>query len=300
MSKAIYEEVTNRIVEMMEQGVGQWNKSWISVLSNHPIRFNGKGYQGINTLILSLAQECRGFKSNQWMTYNQAKALGGQVRKGAKSEKVVFYSAVTKEFTADDGSSEIRKFPLLRTYSVFNIDEIENLPERFYFTPEIRYLNEDQRDWTAEAFFDRLIADDGLSVSFGHSGAFYMPSEDRVGMPDFGAFESSVAFYGTYAHECIHWTKAKNRLDRSFTGSTRFGGEGYATEELVAELGSAFVMARLGLETTPREDHAQYLASWVKALKADARAIFTIASHAQKACDFLFGPDADDGSEDSE
>lgn len=299
MSKAVYEAVTNSIVEMMEQGVGQWNKSWISVLShNLPIRANGQHYRGINTLILAMAQECRGFKSNQWMTYKQASALGGQVRKGAKSEKVVYFGAFTKEVENAQGDSEVKKFPLLRQYSVFNVDEIDGLPSRFYAVPEIRYLNEDQRDSTAEGFFDRLINEEGLKVSFGHSGAWFMPSEDRVGMPEFGAFESSVAFYGTYAHECIHWTSVKSRLDRSFTGSKRFGGEGYATEELVAELGSAFVMARLGLEATPREDHAQYLASWVKALKADAKAIFTIASHAQKATDYLF---ADTGEEsDSE
>jgi antirestriction protein ArdC len=161
------------------------------------------------------------------------------------------------------------------------MEQIEGLPEQ-YTAPASPRLDVPDRIARAETFF----AGTGATISYGGNRAFYRPSTDSIVLPSFETFRDAESFYATLAHECCHWTSASSRLDRDF-GSKHFGSEGYAMEELVAELGAAFLCADLDLTLEPREDHAAYIATWLEVLKADNRAIFTAASHAQRAADYL-------------
>jgi antirestriction protein ArdC len=169
----------------------------------------------------------------------------------------------------------------MKGYTVFNIEQIEDLPAHFTAKKEPR-RNPDERIRHAEEFF----ANTGAEIRHGGNAAYYAPGPDFVEMPDFESFRDAGAYYATLAHECTHWTRHKSRLDRDF-GRKRWGDEGYAMEELCAELGAAFLCADLELTPQIRQDHAPYIAGWLKVLKEDKRAIFTAASHAQKAADFL-------------
>lgn len=165
-----------------------------------------------------------------------------------------------------------------RAYSVFNADQVDG-----YEAPTVPQLSEEERIAHAEAFFSKIPAE----LTHGGNQACYMPALDRVQMVPFSQFKTPTAYYSVLAHELTHWSGAKTRLDRDLSG--RFGSEGYAVEELVAELGAAFVTGSLGLPSDPRADHAPYIATWLKVLKNDSRAIFTAASKAQAAADYLAG-----------
>jgi antirestriction protein ArdC len=171
----------------------------------------------------------------------------------------------------------------MKGYTVFNVEQIEGLPEHYYAKPAPRSETV-QRIARAESFFSAT----GATVRHGGNMAFYAISHDRVQMPPIGAFRDAESYYATLAHEMTHWTRHPSRLDRDF-GRKRFGDEGYAMEDLVAELGSAFLSADLELTPEIRDDHAAYIASWLKVLKEDRRAVFTAASHAQRAADYLNG-----------
>jgi len=286
MKTDVYERITQRIVEELERGVRPWLKPWSADHAagriTKPLRANGIPYQGINVLMLWGECVAKGYSAPIWMTFKQALELNGHVRKGEKGSLVVYADRITRtETDADSGQDVERQIPFLKAYTVFNAEQVEGLPERFYAKAEPR-LDPVQRIASADAFFGSLRAD----IRHGGHRAFYCPSSDHVQMPPFEAFRDAESYYATLAHECTHWTQAKSRLAREF-GAKRFGDEGYAMEELVAELGAAFVCADLDLAPEPREDHASYIASWLKVLKSDKRAVFTAASHAQRAADYL-------------
>jgi antirestriction protein ArdC len=282
----VYSRVTNRIVERLEQGVRPWTKPWsggdaagIAV----PLRANGKAYRGVNVLILWMEAMAHGYTARFWMTYRQAGELGGRVRKGEKGTMVVFTSTVTKTETDDDGEAVDREIRFLKTYHVFNAQQIEGLPAPFYTPtamPEPAAAR--QRIEHAERFFAQLGAD----IRHGGNRAYYALQPDFVQMPPFEIFRDSESYYATLGHECVHWTRHPSRLDRDF-GRQRWGDAGYAQEELVAELGASFLAADLGLSLEPREDHAAYVADWLTVLRNDRRAIFVAAAHAQRAVDYL-------------
>lgn len=226
----------------------------------------------------------KGFAAPIWMTFKQAIELGGCVRKGEHGSLVVYADRIRRtETDADTGEEAEREIPFLKGYTVFCVDQIDGLPERYYAKAEPR-LDPVQRIERADAFFSATRAD----IRHGGNQAFYSVTHDYVQMPPFESFRDAESYYATLAHECTHWTRHGKRLERDF-GRKRWGDEGYAMEELVAELGSAFLSADLDLTPEPREDHAAYIASWLKVLKEDKRAIFTAASHAQRAADFLNG-----------
>jgi antirestriction protein ArdC len=218
------------------------------------------------------------------MTFKQALELGAHVRKGESGSLVVYASKLTRTETDEaTGEEAAREIPFLKGYTVFNVEQVDGLPEYFY-APAAPRLDPVQRIARADAF----VVATGASISHGGNCAFYSAGEDRVQMPPFETFRDAESYYATLSHELTHWTKHKSRLDRDF-GKKRFGDEGYAVEELVAELGAAFLCADLDLTAEPREDHASYIAHWLKVLKDDRRAIFTAASHAQAAADYLAG-----------
>jgi antirestriction protein ArdC len=287
MKTDIYEKVTNRIIADLEKGELTWIKPWSSGNTEgriiRPLRHNGVPYSGINVLMLWGAAMEGGFASPFWMTYKQAQELGAHVRKGERGSLVVYANTITKSEETEDGSTEERVIPFMKAYTVFNVEQIEGLPAHYYTKPE-PVIDAAQRIDHAEAFF----AATGADIRHGGNSAHYSGASDHVQMPVFESFRSPEAYYATLAHELTHWTKHPKRLDRDF-GRKRWGDEGYAREELVAELGAAFLCADLSLTPEPGADHAAYIQSWLKVLKDDKRAIFTAASHAQRAADFLHG-----------
>ncbi len=283
----IYTRITNQIVAYLEVGVKPWTQPWQSAggTVSRPLRHNGEPYAGINVLTLWCSSMERGFNSSTWMTFKQALQLGGAVRKGEKGSPVVFASSMTKtEENSSTGEEQERKIPFLKSYTVFNVEQIDGLPERFGERAEI-IVNSDERVAHAEIFF----AATGALIRHGGDRAFYAPGPDLIQMPHFEAFRDAQSYYATLAHEATHWTSHKTRLDRSFD-QKRFGDDGYAREELVAELGAAFLCADLGITLKQRTDHADYLGFWLKVLKEDKRAIFSAAAHAQRAIEFLKMP----------
>ncbi|MGA0541452.1 ArdC family protein [Neotabrizicola sp. VNH66] len=224
-----------------------------------------------------------GYLSPFWMTYKQAEALGAHIRKGERGHQVVYADTLIRNEEAPDGTEQEQRIPFLKAYTVFNVAQIEGLPAQYHIQPE-PITNPMQRIGEAERFF----AATGADIRHGGNSAHYSGGSDYVQMPPFESFRSSEVYYATLAHELTHWTKHPKRLGRDF-GRKRWGDEGYAREELVAELGAAFLCADLGLTPEPGLDHAAYIQSWLKVLRGDKRAIFTAAAHAQRAADFLHG-----------
>lgn len=283
----IYTRITNQIVAALEQGVKPWTQPWNAAHAaghvSRPLRHNGQPYAGINVLTLWASAMERQHAAPIWMTFKQALELGGHVRKGEKGAPVVYANTLIRTEEGADGEDEERAIPFLKAYTVFNIEQIDGLPAHYY-APANAEPNPDERIAHADSFFTATGAD----IRHGGDSAFYVPSLDFIQMPEFAAFRDAQSYYATLAHESCHWTRHKSRLDRDL-GRKRFGDDGYAREELVAELGAAFLCADLGLRLEDRADHAAYVASWLKVLKDDRRAIFTAAAHAQRAADFLHG-----------
>ncbi|MCE8000615.1 MAG: DUF1738 domain-containing protein [Rhodobiaceae bacterium] len=290
----IYTRVTAKIIADLEAGTQPWHKPWnaehLAGRISRPLRHNGVAYRGLNIVLLWAASVAKGFAAPTWMTYRQASELGGQVRKGAKGELVVYADTFRKTETDAAGQDREVAIPFMKGYTVFNVDQIEGLPEAFYAVPE-PILDTVERDAAADSFF----AATGADVRYGGTQAYYAVEPDYVQMPPFETFEDPESYYATLGHEITHWTRHRDRLDRSF-GRKRWGDEGYAQEELVAELGAAFLAADLGLSPDPRPEHAAYIDHWLRGLRSDTRYIFQAAAHAQRAVDFLHGlqPDRDE------
>lgn len=284
----IYERVTARIVESLEAGTRPWLKPWSSPTDDRlpalPLRANGTPYRGVNILLLWGAAIDGGYRSNVWMTYKQAEEKGAHVRKGERGSLVVYADRYTKHETDDRGEETEREIAFLKGYTVFNVEQIEGLPAELT-TPPAPIDDNRTPELIEEA--EAFIARTGATVRHGGGRAFYSTASDHIQMPPPQAFKDAESYTATKAHELVHWTGHPSRNAREF--GKRFGDRAYAFEELVAELGAAFLCADLGITPEPREDHASYLAHWLKVLKEDKRAIFTAASHAQKAADFLHG-----------
>jgi antirestriction protein ArdC len=282
----LYTRITNRIIAQLESGTIPWQQPWNAEHAagriHRPLRANGIPYRGINVLNLWCEAEERGFSNPFWMTYKQAQELGGQVRKGEKSALIVFASTFSKTEANDKGEDTERDIPFLKGYAVFNVEQIDNLPAHFHQIVNQDKIDTIERDAAAEAFLANIPAD----VRHGGNRAYYSVHNDYIQLPPFETFRDAAAYYETRAHETIHWTRHETRLNREF-GRKRWGDEGYAAEELVAELGSAYLSADLGLRPETRPDHASYIENWLRVLKNDKRAIFTAAAHAERAIDKL-------------
>ncbi|MEW8524843.1 MAG: zincin-like metallopeptidase domain-containing protein [Candidatus Thiodiazotropha endolucinida] len=283
----VYTRVTDKIIADLEQGVRPWMKPWNAEHAagriTKPLRHNGQPYNGINILMLWSAAVTEGYSAPIWMTFRQAKELGAHIRKGEKGELVVYANTITRTEENGDGEETEHTIPFMKGYTVFNVEQIEGLPEHYYQLAE-PVLDPVERIDHAEQFFAATKAD----IRLGGNQAYYAIGSDRIQLPPFESFRDAESYYATLAHETTHWTRHPSRLDRDF-GRKRWGDEGYAQEELVAELGAAFLSADLGITPEIRDDHSAYIASWLKVLKEDKRAIFTAAAHAQRAVDFLHG-----------
>jgi antirestriction protein ArdC len=283
----VYTRVTDRIIAELEEGARPWLKPWNAEHAagriTRPLRANGQPYNGINVLMLWGEAMAKGFACPFWMTYRQAQELGAQVRKGEHGSLVVYADRIRKTETGDNGDEVEREIPFLKGYTVFNCEQIDGLPEHFTM-PASPPLPAPERIENAEQF----AAATGADILHGGNMAFYAIHTDRVQLPPFESFADAEGYYATLLHELTHWTRHPSRLAREF-GRKRWGDEGYAAEELVAELGAAFLCADLGITPEPREDHASYIANWLTVLRNDKRAIFTASAHAQRAADYLHG-----------
>jgi antirestriction protein ArdC len=285
-TRDVYSRITNKIIADLEQGVRPWHRPWSAEHTagriTRPLRHNGVAYQGINVVMLWSASVVNGYACPIWLTFKQAQQLGGNVRKGEHGELIVYADRITRTETDAKGEEVERSIPFMKGYTVFNVEQCEGLPAQYTGKAEAPALPLPQRIEAADRFFTATGAD----IRHGGTRAYYAEGPDHVQMPPFETFKDAERHAATLAHELTHWTKHTKRLARDL-GRVRYGDEGYAREELVAELGAAFLSADLGITPEVRPDHAAYIATWLTVLKNDKRFIFTAASHAQRAADFL-------------
>ncbi|HDX8864296.1 TPA: DUF1738 domain-containing protein [Klebsiella michiganensis] len=271
----IYQTVTDNIISALEAGVKPWSCPWQRVpgMSGLPSNYaTGTAYSGMNIMLLWGSASEQGFNDSRWMTYKQVQAEGGQVRKGEHGTTAIFYATLEKE--SEDG--EIVQIPMLKTFTVFNVQQIDGLPlTTETISPDATF------DPLQEA--ENLIRKSGANIIEKGQNAFFQPSTDEVWLPERHLFSDAANFYATGLHELVHWSGGKKRLNREMKG--KFGSADYAEEELVAELGSAFLMADLGI--VGEVQHESYIASWLQALKNDKRYVFKAVSAASKAHSYL-------------
>lgn len=287
MSKDLYVEVTNRIVEMLEKGVAPWRSP---ILGQGGVRGRGwpknltssKEYRGVNVFLLAFTAWTKGYESSYWMTFNQAKAKGGRVKKGERASLVVFWKWYE---TKDKRTGEAVRVPVLRHFNVFNAEQVEgvNVPDAVPFKAlDFKPIEEAEkivRGYT-----------DSPSIEHGGSQACYVPTRDVVKMPERERFASGEAYYATLFHEFCHSTGHSTRLNRGLdTNLAPFGSGDYGREELVAEMGAAFLAGRGGIAPVTVESSAAYLQGWIKVLKGDKRLAVAAAGAAQKAADWILG-----------
>lgn len=288
---ALCRAVTAAILGDLRRGVRPWHRPWgPGPLAAHalvPLRHDGTPYQGLNVLLLWMAARAHGAGSPHWLTTRRAALLGGTVRPGAASATVLYAGRLRvpnpPPGRGPDGGEEGDGVPFAKAYRVFNAADVDGLPARLIPAPPPRHAVP-LPVARAERFFRAV----GARVLHGGGAACYCPGPDHIRMPPMGCFRDAPAYYATLAHEHVHWTRHPSRLGRDL-GRKRWGDAGYALEELVAELGAAFLCARLGLAPEPMPGHARYVGSWLAALGHDHTAVLDMAGHAQRAVDHLYG-----------
>ncbi|WP_417459053.1 ArdC family protein [Kordiimonas sp.] len=284
-----YQIITDKILALLDRGVVPWRKPWKGGGSNQqPISLTtGKAYRGINTVILWGTAIEMGYEAPFWLTYNQAKTLGGNVKKGENGTPVTFWKiGETKEI--DEKTGKPGTYAILRTYTVFNVAQCENLDESKL--PEAAKVDVELTDHDAIESCEAIVSDWAGKPEVVTEGgrAFYRRSTDVVTMPEIGRFDAAEEYYSALFHELIHSTGHVTRLDRLEDGSS-FGSASYSKEELVAEMGAAFLCGHAGIESATIENSASYIDGWRKVLKADNKAVIQAASAAQKAVDMVLG-----------
>ena len=274
----VYQEVTDSIIKQLENGAMPWIKPWATDSTADKNFLSQAPYKGINRLMLGLSSMVQGFNTPVWASFKQWQTVGATVRKGEKGTKIVFYSPVTKENKAT-GDSE--SYNLLKTYYVFNASQVDGVTIQAPSVPD--------KPFNAVAEAEARIRKTGVILTHGGDSAFYAPSVDKINVPHKASFISEANYYATVFHELVHWTGAEHREKRVF--GKRFGDNAYAFEELVAEMGAAFLCQDYRIAGELR--HAGYLQSWLKVLREDSKAIFKAAALAQKAADYVNGLDAE-------
>lgn len=288
MNTDLYQAVTDKIIAVLEAGTPPWLCPWRRQPGgNMPANLStGRPYRGINTLLLNMTALQEGYSCNRWLTFQQARALGANIRRGASGTPVVFFKLMEFDesgrlLMAANESPAAKVVPLLRAFTVFNVDQIERLPAALVapVAPEA---------WNPVEEAERLLTASKAVIRHGGSGAFYRPADDLIQLPPRSAFPTVEGFYGTALHELTHWTGHASRCNRPMQGRQHITA--YAFEELVAEMGAAFLCAHCGLANELQ--HASYVASWLQALRNDKRLVFAAASLAQKAADFVLQAEA--------
>jgi len=267
---ALYESVTQSIIAELEKGCAPWTQPWKAGKRTGIMPMNaitGHHYRGINVPILWHSADVQSFPSNAWLTFKQAEEKGARVRKGEKATHIVF----TKRITIEDDDDE-RQISMLKSFSVFNLAQVEGLD-----------VEQDIPAPPPEGAVKAFVEATGADIRHGGNRACFVPSQDFIAIPNPTSFTSQEQYEATLLHETTHWSGHESRLNRDL--KNRFGSQAYAAEELIAELGAAFLCAHLGVQGTLQ--HASYLQNWISLLKDDDRAIFTAASKASQAADYL-------------
>ncbi len=291
-------EVTAIIIDRLEKGVPPWKRPWRTRGGGGPpLRHQGKPYSGINRLLLWAIGDSMGYRSRYWMTYTQADALGGQVRRGEKASPSIYFNSVSREVeNSHTGATEQRMIRFMRFYTVFSADQIDGLPAHYY-PPAVPDAAPDpsERQAAIDAFFAAIPS----NVRRGGDRAYFSPEADYIQLPLPSAFRSADHEATTNAHEHVHWTGHEARLARTF--GKRFGDKAYAFEELVAEIGAGMVCADLDLPNELHDSHASYVHHWLTILRGDKTAIITAAARAEAAyrylADFSIPAEADASSD---
>ena len=278
----LYGETTARIIAVLEQGAAPWVKPWSTGIDTLPMNAGSRRpYRGINTLLLGIEASTYGYPLNRWLTYRQASELGGQVRRGERGTAVVLWRlrklAATANVYPEPDVTDLheRVIPLLRAFTVFNVAQVDGLPAAMQAV--------ETHPWEPEARAEELLLMSGATIRHGGSRAFLRPGDDEIHPPPPRAFPDTGRYYATALHELTHWTSQPGRCNRQL--GQRFGDDAYAAEELIAEMGAAFLCAHCRIDGELH--HADYLASWLKVLRQDKRAIFVAATRAQQAADYL-------------
>lgn len=278
--KDIYREITTKIIEQLEKGVLPWRRPYALTIDKNG--YTGRPYRGINLIILTMHSILNGFNSPLWLTFKEVEKLGGSVKRGPDDIKIVFFKSVKKIKKDEEGNPiidpktgepETIEVFFVKWHTVVNIEQTENI------TLPKRLIDISPSDPTPlrDAFFSLPIIRPGKIPA-------YVPTEDIIQMPLINAFKNPDEFWASYFHELVHWTGAPHRLNRNLTG--RFGDYAYAFEELIAEIGSAFLCRYAGVNAD-YSNSVSYINSWIKCIKKDSKVIFTAASKAQKAVDWL-------------
>ena len=282
MHDDLYANITGRIVDALEAGVAPWVRPWSIGIDTLPMNAGTRRpYRGVNVVLLMLEAEAHGYPLQRWVTYRQALELGGQVRKGEHGTTIVFWqlrrvAAVADVYPdRDEPNLPDKVYPLLRAFTVFNTGQVDGLPASVTSTAA--------PTWEPEARAEELMLMSGVQIRHGGFKAFYQPAIDAIQLPPRSAFGTAHQYYGTALHELIHSTAHPSRCARQF--GLRFGDDAYAAEELVAELGAAFLCAHCRIDG--KLEHASYLSAWLRVLRADKRAIVVAASRAQQASDYV-------------
>lgn len=274
----VFQEITDKLIAKMEEGASKWRMPWVNMGGLPTNAATGRLYSGLNAITLWATP----YETQHWGTYKQWQSVGAQVRKGSQAELVLVPMTVDRTIENEKGETERQKFMYWRGAPVFNSEQVDN-----WTAPTDGKVDETE----VVAALDDVVHNSGIRVTHGHDKAAYVPMFDEVQMPDRIAFISSdtqsatEAYYGTLVHELVHATGHESRLGRAL--HHRFGSEAYAMEELVAELGSAFVAGHTGLTLEPKDENAAYLKSWLKVLKNDKKAIHVAATQASKAALWL-------------
>ena len=268
----IYTEVTNRVIERLEKGFAPWLKPWHTTNTLDKNIKTGNEYNGINRIILGMS----GFDSNIWGSFKQWKDLGANVKLHEKGTCIVFYKPVSGVKVTSEGDEIIYNSVFTTSY-IFNAEQVEGI--------EIKFRIVEDKPFSNNAMVDTMVTNTGAHIKHGGNSAYFSPSEDYINMPIKSDFFDEANYYATLLHELTHWSGHKHRLDR--TKGKRFGDTQYAFEELIAELGSAFLCEKYAVKGDIR--HEGYIQSWLKALKNDNKMIFKASAYAQKSTDYIVG-----------
>lgn len=277
---SLYQKVTDQIVAQLKNGVVPWVRPWSATAGrNTPCNaLTNRPYSGVNTLLLWQAS-AHGFTVPRFITFKQANTCGGRIRRGQNGFKVYFVKRMQTKREDDNIDDTVKSYTILREYTVFNIDQCDGLPDEIINPHPPKVINKDERHELADEF----VRQSGVDLRLGSGQAYYSPGPDCVFLPNWESFKDRDAYYNTTFHELTHWTGHKSRLDRDLRN--RFGSRAYAAEELIAELGAAYLCAEFGFDNHVRS--ASYIDNWITLFNHDNRAIFTAASKANKAAEYL-------------
>ncbi len=280
MANKVYQIVTDRVIALLERGVVPWRRPWAGADVQPQNLVSRRPYRGVNPFLLA----CTGFASPYWVTFKQAKALGGSVRKGEKSTPVIFWKRWrTERIDSETGDRESVEIPILRYYNVFNAEQCDGIS-----VPELPKVHDFQPIERCESIVPGMA--NPPRIEHREARAYYRPTIDTINMPRPELFIGPEAYYGTLYHELSHSTGHSSRLNRQGIASlAAFGSADYSREELIAEMGAAFLCGHCGIESVTLDNSAAYLAGWLRRMREDHRLIVTAAAAAQRAADYILG-----------